>query len=300
MKTAMIAIIFLTLNLTQLIQNVIAGELKINPKFSKITEKCKNKKHTGRTVYFFKQWHLASSINTKEKQDSSPQEQNLEAIYLQLNEWVKSKSINTIVAEGCTGTIESNSDYKVNGWRVSDLEKIKYKPGFQKIGTSVPLKIEAKYGNGIQTICGDDTALVKEQLLAFSDASADVKYLSKILENKNNPSLIRSYLDDVIQFLKLPKSASVNEIIQALKNDFNQTINRVQDAISKRNKNLVKIITSNNETNIAVVFGGMHAEGVKQLLEEQNFNCHIIEPEGYKNDEDELLNDLSKAVNKIK
>lgn len=276
-----------------------AAEPAIQSKWGKTIHTCKAAKADVPTVHFFKQWHLSSGVNTRENQSQFPQTRNLESIFLQLDQWVKNRKITAVVAEGCTGTLDHTSDFKVNGWTIRELVKSSSKTGFAKIPTSVPMKIEARFGSGIITLCGDEAELVREQLLAFSDAIADAKYLSKIVPNRKDPEKIRSYLDDVTGFLKIPKDTSVDGVIASLKEDFQKTLIRVQAAIDNRNRNLVSTIVSSQKKQIAVVYGGMHAEGVKTLLEEKGMNCRIIEPVGYQNDEAELLKQLSKAVDSI-
>ena len=277
----------------------IAMEPKIQTKWAKVIDTCKAAKKDAPTVHFFKQWHLSPGVNTREKPTEAPQARNLESIFLQLEQWVKNRKISAVVAEGCSGTLDSESDFKVNGWTTADLMKEKSKKAFSKIPTSVPMKIEAEFGSAIKTLCGDEAELVREQLLAFSDAIADAKYISKIAPNRKDPEKIKAYLEDVIGFLKLPKDTSVDGVIASLKEDFRKTLTRVQAAIDHRNRNLVSTIVSSQEKQIAVVYGGMHAEGVKTLLEEKGMNCRIIEPTGYQNDEAELLKQLAKAVDSI-
>ena len=277
----------------------IAMEPGIQTKWGKVIDTCKEGKKNVPTVHFFKQWHLSPGVNTREKTTEAPQARNLESIFLQLEQWVKNRKISSVVAEGCSGTLDSGSDFKVNGWTIADLVKEKSKKAYSKISTSVPMKIEAEFGSAIKTICGDETGLVREQLLAFSDAVADAKYLSKIVPNRKEPERIKPYLDDVIGFLKLPKETSVDNVIIALKEDFRKTLHRIQTALENRNRHLVNTIVTSNEKQIAVVYGGMHADGVKSLLEEKGFNCRIIEPTGYQNDEAELLKQLSQAVDSI-
>jgi hypothetical protein len=124
-------------------------------------------------VYFFKQWHLGPGVNTRTSKGSHPQEKNLESIYLQLEEWIRAKKLSELIAEGCSGTLDEKTHFRVNGWTVKDLMAETASPSFQRIATSVPMKLEAKFGESVLTVCGDSDELVKEQLLAFSDARGD-------------------------------------------------------------------------------------------------------------------------------
>lgn len=277
---------------------VFAEELKVDSNLSKVVSSCKKSK-SPTTVYFFKQWHLASGVNTRSSRAAYPQQQNLESIYAQLDQWIQKKKIGDLIAEGCTGTIDENSSYRVNGWSVKDLQAERASPQYQKIGTSIPLKLEAKYGDQINTICGDSEELVKEQLLAFSDARGDVGYLSRITQYKDNPEKLKPCLSDAIGLLKLPQTASFDDVVTAMKSDLKKAIQRIHATIDKRNSRLVEAAVSLKAKNIGVVYGGMHAEGVKKLLEEKGLNCFIIEPVGYQNDEALLVEQLERAVEKI-
>ncbi|NDG84792.1 MAG: hypothetical protein EBX52_07115 [Proteobacteria bacterium] len=239
---------------------------------------CANPKKGAKHVPFFKQWHAAPGVDTRHPRTPVPQEKNLEAIYAQLDAWIRAKKVTEVVAEGCTGEIDSKSNYKVNGWTLPELELAKSDPAFPKIVTSVPLKLKAAYHETVHIPCGDSEALVKEQLLAFSDARGDLGYLSRILQYKDDSAKVKSYLTDVIEILKLPKTASVNDAIDSLKTDLNKTIERIHATIDERNAHLVSVIEGAKASEVAVVYGGMHATGVQKLLEAKGIACTIVEP----------------------
>ena len=161
-------------------------QLKINSHLAQVTSSCKKLKTPAKNVYFFKQWHLEPGLDSKKKPGPYPQSRNLESIFLQLDSWIKRGQIKTVIAEGCAGTIDHASSFRVNGWTVADLESEKSKSEFQKIATSVPLKLEAKYGTTLITSCGDTEELVKQQLRAFSDARGEAGYLSRLIQYKSD------------------------------------------------------------------------------------------------------------------
>ncbi len=100
----------------------------------------------------------------------------------------------------------------------------------------------------------------------------------------------------MIDLLKLNKNSSHDEVLKALKEDLRSVIGRIQATIEKRNARLVDTILSLKSKNIAVVYGGMHAEGTRALLEAKGLNCLLIEPVGYQNDETKLLRELEEAI----
>ncbi len=279
-------------------QASLAGELKPDPKFSKVIATCKSPKKDAPFVYFFKQWHLGPTIDTQKNKGPHPQEKNMESIYQQLDSWVNSGKLHTVIAEGCEGILDSTSTLRINGWTVSDLANAKTSADFSKIATSVPLKIEAKYDTRIDTLCGDSNALVKEQLLNFSDARGDAGYLSRMLQYENDPIKLKPYLNDLIQLLNLPAATSAKEAEVAIEGDLRKTIQKIRSTLQKRNEHLVESILASKEKTIAVVYGGMHADGVKALLEAKGLPCAIIEPAGYENNEALLLQELEHLLKK--
>jgi hypothetical protein len=289
-----ILLILLTLQ-----SSVFAKPIELNPKYSKLVSTCKVSKTNSKSVYFFKQWHLDANVNTKIKPGPYPQDKNLESIYLQLVELIKTKKITAVIAEGCSGKIEERSEYRVNGWNVADLKQQVEKSGFERIATSIPLKLEAKFGDMLVTSCGDSVELVKEQLLGFSDARGDLGYLSRLIQHQNSPEKIKPYLDDVIEMFKLSKESSPEEAISEVKADLQKVIKQINVTLEARNSRLVETINSIQAQEVAVVYGGMHASGVKALLEAKGINCSIIEPTGYQNDEANLLQKLEQAVQKL-
>ncbi len=281
-------------------RGALGGELAPDPRFARVVSSCK-KSNSGHMVYFFKQWHLPPGVNTKNVASSQfpPQALNLESIHRQLDSWVQKKGIQTVIAEGCSGALDEKSSFQMNGWTIKDLKDEAGKTSFPSIPTSVPMKIEAKHGSQVNTLCGDRDDLVKEQLLAFSDARADLGYLGRITEHKDNPAKLKPYLDDVIEIFKLAAGATAPEAIRALKEDLKKTIDRIQGALEKRNLHLVERIEGLPPSNLAVVYGGLHADGLRKILESRGLNCRIIEPKGYQNDEALLLKQLDEAVLKI-
>jgi hypothetical protein len=275
-----------------------------DPALGKVTATCrapKNspKKVANQRVYFFKQWHLPPEANTRLKPGPHPQDSNLESIYLQLDRWIEERKIQSVIAEGCTGMLDESSSYSVNGWTVKDLQAEVPKPGFSKITTSVPLKLEARHGSTLSTLCGEKEGLVKEQLLGFSDARADVGYLSRILQYQKDPVRLKPYLADVVDLFKLPKGTTAPQAAAAIKKDLKKTLQGIRETLDKRNRSLVDAILASKAQDVAVVYGGMHADGVKTLLEKRGIECLIIEPTDYQNNEADLLKQLELALKKL-
>jgi hypothetical protein len=276
-----------------------AAQLKIDPKLAKVTATCKKSPQNQSTVYFFKQWHLATGIDTKADRKPHAQGANLESIYLQLVNWVKSSKVATVIAEGCSSILDESSSVRINGWSISELIKERSSAGFSKIETSVPLKLKAKFGSVLKAKCGDNEALIREQLLQFSDARGDVGYLTRLEQYQNDSTKLKPYLTDVIGMLKLPENSDWAHVRDALRQDLKKTVEAIRTTIEKRNQSLVEAIEKDKPGAIAVVYGGMHANGVKALLEAKGMNCQVLEPTGYQSDEEQLLEQLDVALKKL-
>jgi hypothetical protein len=262
----------------------------------------------GGRVWFFKQWHLAPSVNTSdiEKSKGLPQYANQSAIYNQLNTWISLGKVKTVIAEGCGGEktpqktteMTQKTDAHFNGWDMASLKShLVPAKTYDKILTSIPLKLEAKYGDKIHTLCGDDEALLKKNALAFSDARGELGYLGRLEHYKNDPERAKLYLDGVIELYHLPAGTTSAQAVSRLNTELEKSVNEAEQWIQKRNEHLVDVISAApRDSDIAVVFGGAHASGVEALLEKKGMNCTIVEPVGYQDDETQLLQKLKELL----
>jgi hypothetical protein len=269
--------------------------LTLNPELGAVVSVCQDSPSSTSRIWFFKQWHLAPSVNTSdvEKSKNLPQYANQSAIYDQLNTWISSGELKTIVAEGCSSKIEG----RFNGWDLAVLKADLSSKDYDAILTSIPLKLEAKYGDKIHTLCGDDEALLKKNALAFSDARAELGYLGRLEQYKDDPERAKLYLDGVIELYHMPASTTIAQAIARLNMELEKSVNEAEQWIQKRNEHLVDVISAApHDSDIAVVFGGAHASGVEALLEKKGMNCTIVEPVGYQDDETQLLQKLKELL----
>ncbi|MDR3606664.1 MAG: hypothetical protein P4M08_04690 [Oligoflexia bacterium] len=252
-------------------------------------------------MWIFKQWHLSPSINTKDASPvpAPPQEKNQTAIYRQLDRWIREQSLKEIYAEGCSGELKSDSGVSFNGWKIADLKKVSDKESYPGILTSVPLKLEAKYGGSLHVKCGDDEALVRENNLAFSDARGAIGFMTRLSQYKDDPERVKIYLDGAIEAYKMQRNTTVSEAISRTKAELRKAIERVRSAIDRRNKRLFDAIRASHEKDVAVVFGGMHAAGLANLLKQEKLSCAVIEPVGYQDDEEKLMARLTEELDAL-
>lgn len=281
-----------------------ASDLAPDPKLGRIVAQCKPPASaTAKHVWIFKQWHLAPSVNTKAPPSQAqpiPQEKNQTAIYRQLDQWIEKDQIREIYAEGCSGELTEASDFSFNGWTFDDLKQKAAETSYAEIVTHIPLKLEAKFGSKLRTRCGDDLALLKSNDLAFSDARGTLGFLTRISQYKNDPVRVKTYLEGAIELYRLPKSATPEKAIARLKSALKSAIGRIKESVEKRNATLIKAIRSSDETKVAVVFGGIHANGIVKQLEAAGIGCSVVSPVGYEDDESKLLEQLETSIRELK
>ena len=277
----------------------MASTITIQPAYGQAVAECKTPAAGSRHVWIFKQWHADPGIDTHDraKAKALPQAPNQTAIFRQLDSWVGSGALKALVAEGCTGELNRSSKARFNGWSIHDLEAVSTQPHFDdEIVASIPEKLEAKYGGKLRTLCGDDDALIREHLMAFSDVRGTYGFLSRLLQLKNDPARARNYLDGVIELYKLPKTTTQEQAVSRLKTELHVAVERLKSALDKRNQKVVSVIQSLPEDEVAVVYGGIHAPGLLRLLESKGLGCTVVEPAGYHNNEAALMEQLEKAV----
>ena len=258
--------------------------------------------HPTKHVFFFKQWHLAPSADTRTEIAQSmeaPQHDNQLAIFIQLDRWVRNKKAIQMYAEGCAWPqdITMSSSDKFNGWTVADLSKKADDLNFADIMTNIGYKISARWKNQARVRCGDDSDAMKSNLRAFSDARGILGYLTRLEQNRKNPEGAKIYLEGVVELYHLSKDTTVDQAIFRLNLELKKSVDAIEHWIDVRNQRLVDAIMEDDSKFSAVVFGGAHAAGVRKLLEKRGVGCSIVEPWGYRDDELEMLDNLRHLVN---
>jgi hypothetical protein len=277
------------------------GSLAVDPKWAQVVGHCKTPARASKKeVWVFKQWHLAPSVDTHDRARAAklPQAVNQTALYRQLEAWITAKKIDALVAEGCSGELTRASALKINGWSMPELEAASRQPKYDKeVVGSVALKLEAKHGDALRTLCGDDEASMKESLLAFSDARGILGYMTRLEENRDNPAKARNYLDGAIGLLKLPRDSTIDQVMPRLGSELKKAIERVHASLEKRNEKAVEAALSAPGNRVALVFGGLHAAGIQKALEKKGVACTVVQPSGYQDDEAKLLQRLDSLLN---
>jgi phytoene dehydrogenase-like protein len=279
-----------------------ASVLQPDSRYVKASETCEVKS-PSKLVYFFKQWHLSPSVNTNaglSKSMEAPQHDNQTAIYRQLDQWLTQNMKFDLVAEGCPAPREIGADSpeKFNGWSVGDLREKAATEEYADLVTNVGYKIEAKWKDHLKVKCGDDDAEIKKGSLAFSDARALVGYITRLEEYKSQPERAQIYLDGVIDLYKLPKQTTIPQALARLNIGLKRALGDIERSIQVRNQKLVEAVAADSAGSVAVVFGGVHAAGVRKLLEEKGIGCQILEPQGYEDNEVKMLETLHSLIDR--
>ena len=237
-----------------------------------------------------KQWHLPPSEVTYPKPKRPiPQEQNQTALYKILSQWVSKGQVHTIVAEGCEGAITPQFEDKFNGWGFPELSKVSSRSDYSEIVSHVPLKLKARFKDKIAVICGDNKELINSQNMAFSDARGTIGFLKRLIEHEKSPDRAKPYLDAATQQLGIPATTPLPEVTNQLKKRLEKILGQIKTLGEQRNQILLKSISATKDKDVALVVGGAHATDLKLSLEKQGLGCQVVEPSGYLDGPNALL-----------
>lgn len=248
-------------------------------------------------VYIVKQWHLSPKTTTKGFKEKYPHEKNQTAIYQMLEDGVKRSQLDLIVSEGCEGEI--NADFKTafNGWDYDSLKAQGYQKNYDKIITLVPLKVEAKYGDKIATVCGDNQELIREGSLRISNLRGWMGFFQRLSESQNDPEKLKLYSESASELLKVAKDTPPEKLMPLVKDKLKEELAAFDKSLVDRNDSFVKALETQDFKNAAVVIGGLHAEDLKEKIEKAGMNCVVLEPPGYQRESEALIQDFKKALN---
>ncbi len=251
---------------------------------------------TDKKVMVFKQWHLAPTTVTKGFKEKYSQEKNQTAIYKTLSELVKKRQLEVIVAEGCEGEIDGTFKTAFNGWKIEDLKKQAQTKGFEKIVAHVPMKVEARWGDKVLTLCGDDEKLIKQSQLHLSNLRGWMGFWTRLGESKPEDEKLKLYSDAAADLLKVPKDTPVAELKTKINQRSLEELALFEKALNDRNLSFVKALESREFKTAAVVIGGLHASDLKLKLEQAGLACDIYEPPGYSRQDENLIKEFADSL----
>ncbi len=247
-------------------------------------------------VRIIKQWHLPPTTITKGFKEKYPQETNQTDIYKQLNELVKKKKLQVLMAEGCEGEINQEFKLKFNGWDYASLKKISQTKTFSRILTHVPLKLAARHGAKLRTLCGDNEKLIQEGNLRISNLRGWLGFWSRLTENNTDHDRLKMYAEAAADLLKLPRTTKVEKLLAIIKSNMKSDLDAFLKSLRERNEGFVKLAKDTDFTAAAIVIGGLHAEDLRTKLQDAKFNCDVFEPAGYQPADEKLIQDFEKAL----
>ncbi len=250
----------------------------------------------AKRVMIVKQWHLPPTTTTKSFKEKYPHERNQTAIYQALNELVKKKKVQLVVGEGCQGEINSEFKTAFNGWDYEALKKQSQTRGYPRILSHVPLKLEARHGDKLLTLCGDDEKQVQEGNLRISNLRGWLGFWSRLKEHKGDADKLKLYSEAAADLLKVPKDTSQEELQAKIKDRIKDELEQFRKSLNLRNDSFVKALEGHDYRIAAIVIGGLHANDLKEKIQAAGLNCDVFEPAGYLREEEKLIQEFEKAL----
>jgi hypothetical protein len=284
---------------------MFAVAVSFNPKLIKKVDQCAEvKDKTAPSVFVIKQWHLTPGANTHTgPKVVLPQAENQKQIYQQLGDWESHHEASAILAEGCEGEVNAEMKEVFQGWSFHDLEsEYKMHPKDFSGVLAHPVVMTKVSHPEARVFCGDNLSEIKKSQLALSDARADVGYLTRLNEKKDQPELLKPYLNDVIDLYHLKKDATIADAQKALVSDLKATLTIFQSSTHLRDQSFVNEALKLSQAKesaqkpVVIVIGGLHASDLKADLEAKQLNCTVFEPLAYHNDEEALAARLKELT----
>ena len=247
-------------------------------------------------VMLIKQWHLAPTNITKSFKEKYPQERNQTAIYNSLNDAIKKKKVQIVVGEGCEGEINSEFKGSFNGWDYASLKGLALTRNYPRIVTHVPLKLEARHGDKLMTICGDNEAQIKEGNLRLSNLRGWVGFWTRLQEPAADAERLKLYSDAAAELLKVSKDTPLPTIQSKIKDSIRQELALFTKSLNERNGAFVKSLEGREFKTAAIVIGGLHAQDLKAKLQTAGYACDVYEPLGYRPADENLIQEFEKIL----
>ena len=257
---------------------------------------CKAAAKEAPMVMVVKQWHLPPKTVTKGFKEKYPQEKNQSAIYLALADKIKNKKLDIVVSEGCEGEINGEFTGVFNGWDIESLRGQSQRKGYDRILTLIPMKLEARYGAKVQTVCGDNEKLVQEGNVRVSNMRGWAGFYTRLTEPSTDEEKKKLFTEAAAELLKMSKDTPAEELLPKIKEKLGAELELFNKSLTDRNDFMVKALEGKTFKTAAIVIGGLHVDDLKTKLETAGFNCELFEPTGYAREEEDLIKDFQKAL----
>ncbi|MGE4130845.1 MAG: hypothetical protein AB7F86_04365 [Bdellovibrionales bacterium] len=256
---------------------------------------CKTRKE-AQSVLIYKQWHLPPTTVTKGFKEKYPQEKNQTSIYITLADKVKSKKVDLVLAEGCEGEIDENFSTTFNGWDYKSLKAESHKRSYQRVLTHVPLKLEARFGAGLKTLCGDSDKLILEGNHRMSNLRGWMGYWIRLTEKTLDEEKRNPFREAAAEQLKMDKSSPVSTLLPEIQKKLREELEGFNRSLAERDDQFVKILQESQFKTAAIVIGGLHVKDLMKKLEAAGFACDLYEPRGYSREDESLIQDFQRAL----
>ncbi|MEX1100154.1 MAG: hypothetical protein WEB87_07000, partial [Bacteriovoracaceae bacterium] len=174
------------------------------------------------------------------------------------------------------------------------LRELKNSPEFSSIMAPVPLKIEAKFGQKVKTVCGDNLRDIEANNLAMSDLRGYAGFFERLRSSTAKPKMFDRYAASLRKMAK----QEMEDPLEFARAKALEALRASEKLIEKRNFSFLKAIKENLHSNPIVIIGGIHAQHLEELLKEEEIEHEIVTPKGYSSQEQELyqlLRDKLKA-----
>lgn len=257
---------------------------------------CKKSSKEAATVMIVKQWHLAPKTITKGFKEKYPQERNQSAIYISLADRIKNKKMDLVLAEGCEGEINEKFTTVFNGWDLEAMKKQAQTKGFDRVLSHVPMKLEARFGEKILTICGDNDKLIQEGLVRLSNLRGWAGFYGRLTEPTSDSDRQKLFAESAAGVLKVDKETPIAELVPKIKEKISEELTAFNKTLAERNDAFVKALQAQSFKNAAIVIGGLHVADLKDKIEAAGYACEVMEPAGYSRDDENVIRDFEKAV----
>lgn len=249
-----------------------------------------------KTLLVIKQWHLAPTTITKGFKEKYRQEKNQTSIYKNLSDAVKKKRLDLVIAEGCQGEINSEFETAFNGWTVEDLKKQSHTRNFERIVAHVPMKLEARWGDKLLTMCGDDEKQIQEGNMRLSNLRGWMGFWTRLNEPDADPERLKLYTGAAADLLKMPKETPIAELKKKIFEQATQELELFNKTLATRNDAFVKVAQTQEFKTGAIVIGGLHAADLVSKLEAAGLTCDVYEPTGYSKEDENLIREFQSEL----
>ena len=232
-------------------------------------------------VTIIKQWHASATTSTLDIAAAKlmPQYANQKEIYDHLAKPLNEGKRLLLLAEGCQAEkkIDLSFNKKFNGWSMPLLSKARDSQNYGDILTALPMKLKAKYPTLVTVICADDQKLMKMNQTAFSDARGFIGFFLRLKEHQNDPKKYAVYH----RALEEAQRKKIDDPMEFSREQAIESINHFKTLIEMRNQLFLAAIVKYLPHRPTVIIGGLHAQGLMNMLSDNQVPAEILTPVAY-------------------